>query len=51
MGNKELGNTSRCGGYATAADWVYGHAIQPGAWTDGDLISLADVRHIHTLDA
>lgn len=49
VGNKELREYLEVRGYATAADWVYGQGIQPGDWADGELISLAEVRHIHTL--
>jgi Fic family protein len=49
VGNKELSEYLEVRGYATAADWVYGHGIQPGSWADGELISLAEVRHIHAL--
>jgi hypothetical protein len=49
VGNKELSEYLEVRGYATAADWIYGHGMQPGAWSDGALISLAEVRHIHTL--
>jgi fido (protein-threonine AMPylation protein) len=49
VGNKELREYVEVRGYADAADWVYGHAIQPGAWTDGELLSLTELRHIHTL--
>jgi hypothetical protein len=49
VGNKELSEYLEVRGYATAADWVYGHAIQPGGWSEGELISLAEVRHVHSL--
>src|SRR3954454_11844939 len=49
VGNKELSEYLEVRGYANAADWVYGHAIQPGEWSDGELISLAEVRHVHAL--
>jgi fido (protein-threonine AMPylation protein) len=49
VGNKELSEYLEVRGYANAADWVYGHGIEPGAWSDGELISLAEIRHIHTL--
>ena len=49
VGNKELSEYLEVRGYATAADWVYGHGIQPDAWSDGELISLAEIRHVHTL--
>jgi hypothetical protein len=28
---------------------VYGHGIQPGEWSEAELVSLAEVRHIHAL--
>jgi hypothetical protein len=46
VGNKELSEYLEVRGYATAADWVYGHGIQPGEWSDGDLVALAEVRHV-----
>lgn len=49
VGNKELSEYLEVRGYATAADWVYGHGIQPGTWSEGELISLAEIRHVHTL--
>lgn len=49
VGNKELAEYLEVRGYATAADWVYGHGIHPGEWTDGKPISLTEIRHIHTL--
>jgi hypothetical protein len=49
VGNKELSEYLEVRGYATAADWVYGHGLRPGAWSDGDLVSLAEIRHIHSL--
>lgn len=49
VGNKELSEYLEVRGYASAADWVYGQGIQPGKWSDGKLISLAELRHIHTL--
>jgi cell filamentation protein, protein adenylyltransferase len=49
VGNKELGEYLEVRGYADAANWVYGHGIRPGDWKGGDLISLAEVRQVHTL--
>ncbi len=49
VGNKELSEYLEVRGYGTAADWVYGRGIQPGKWSDGELISLAEVRYVHTL--
>jgi Fic family protein len=49
VGNKELSEYLEVRGYGTAADWVYGHAIQPGEWTDHAVISITELRHIHEL--
>ncbi|HWI06938.1 MAG TPA: Fic family protein [Solirubrobacteraceae bacterium] len=49
VGNKELSEYLEVRGYATAADWVYGRAIEPGSWSDGGLITLAELRHVHSL--
>ncbi len=49
VGNKELSEYLEVRGYATAADWIYGQGVQPSPWSDHELISLAEVRHIHTL--
>lgn len=49
VGNKELTEYLEVRGYASAADWVYGRGIQPDTWSDGELISLAEVRRVHAL--
>ncbi|HEX3608094.1 MAG TPA: Fic family protein [Solirubrobacterales bacterium] len=49
VGNKELSEYLEVRGYADAADWVYGHGIQPGDWASGRPITLAEVRQVHTL--
>lgn len=49
VGNKELSEYLEVRGYANAADWVYGHAIRPGEWTDGELISMSELRRVHAL--
>ena len=49
VGNKELSEYLEVRGYGTAADWVYGHAIQPGEWTDHAVVSITELRHIHEL--
>ncbi len=36
-------------GYADAADWVYSQALDLGAWSSGELLSLTELRHIHRL--
>ncbi len=49
VGNKELSEYLEVRGYADAANWVYGLGIQPGEWSGGKLITLAEVREIHSL--
>ena len=49
VGNKELSEYLEVRGYATAADWVYGQGLNPGDWAEGELITMAEVRHIHWL--
>jgi Fic family protein len=49
VGNKELREYMEVRGYADAASWVYGQALDPGAWSSGDLLSLTELRHIHRL--
>jgi Fic family protein len=49
VGDKHLSDYLEVQGYGAAANWVYGQAIEPGAWTEGDLISLFEVRHVHNL--
>jgi cell filamentation protein, protein adenylyltransferase len=36
-------------GYADAARWVYGQVIEPGAWSDGTLLTFSEVRQVHQL--
>jgi fido (protein-threonine AMPylation protein) len=49
VGNKELREYMEVKGYANAADWVYSHGIEPGAWKTTEPITLTDLRHIHKL--
>jgi fido (protein-threonine AMPylation protein) len=49
VGNKELSEYMEVRGYADAANWVYGQAIDPGAWSSGELLSLTELRHVHRL--
>jgi hypothetical protein len=49
VGNKELREYMEVRGYADAANWVYGQALDPGAWSSGELLSLTELRHIHDL--
>lgn len=49
VGNKELREYMEVRGYADAASWIYGQALNPGAWSSGELLSLTELRHIHRL--
>jgi fido (protein-threonine AMPylation protein) len=49
VGDKELREYMEVQGYANAAEWVYGRAIEPGSWTSDALITLTDLRHVHKL--
>jgi hypothetical protein len=47
VGNKELREYMEVRGYATAAEWVYGQAIEPDEWDSDQLITLTEIRTIH----
>src|SRR5205085_41669 len=47
VGEKQLKDYLEVTGYADAAQWVYGQALAPGAWTDRSLLTLTEVRQIH----
>jgi Fic/DOC family len=49
VGNKELSEYMEVRGYADAANWVYGQAVDPGEWSTGKLLSLTELRHVHRL--
>ncbi len=49
VGNKQLAEYMEVRGYADAAQWVYQQGLAPGDSTTGDLITLTEVRHVHTL--
>lgn len=49
MGNKALKEYMEVKGYADAARWVYGQALEPGAWTDGQLLTMTEVREVHRM--
>jgi Fic family protein len=48
VGNKQLGEYLEVRGYADAADWVYGQAIDPTT-QHKDVINLTEIRHIHRM--
>ncbi|GAA2215563.1 Fic family protein [Nonomuraea monospora] len=47
VGAKPLREYNEVKGYADAAKWVYGQALEPEVWNEGELISLGELRHIH----
>jgi len=47
VGAKELSEYTEVKGYADAARWVYGQALEPGEWTNGDLLTMQEVRSVH----
>ena len=49
VGAKPLSEYMEVKGYADAARWVHGQALEPDAWSDGELITLNEVRRIHHL--
>jgi hypothetical protein len=49
VGDKQLAEYMEVRGYADAAQWVYQQGLSPGDWTTGELLSLTEVRHVHTL--
>lgn len=49
VGNKELREYMEVQGYGNAAEWVYGHGIEPGSWVTAEPVTLTDLRHIHSL--
>jgi hypothetical protein len=49
VGDKQLAEYMEVHGYADAAQWVYQQGLTPGEWTDGDLISLTELRYVHSL--
>jgi Fic family protein len=49
VGNKELREYMEVRGYADAANWVYGQALDPGAWSSSELLSQTELRYIHRL--
>jgi Fic family protein len=47
VGAKPLGEYNEVRGYADAARWVYGQAMEPGDWHDGRLITINEVQQVH----
>jgi cell filamentation protein, protein adenylyltransferase len=49
VGNKELREYMEVQGYGNAAEWIYGHGVDPGPWSTDAPLTITDVRHVHTL--
>jgi hypothetical protein len=49
VGAKPLREYMEVQGYGNAARWVYAHAIDPGDWRTDGLISMHEVRQVHSL--
>jgi Fic family protein len=49
VGDKQLKDYLEVRGYADAAQWVYNQGVGGGAYTSADLLTLAEVRHVHQL--
>jgi len=48
VGAKPLKEYLEVTGYGDAARWVYAQALQPGDWHNGELLSVHEVRQVHT---
>lgn len=49
VGNKELREYMEVTGYANAAKWVYGQALEPGDWSSEAPLTITEVRYVHEL--
>lgn len=49
VGDRQLADYMEVRGYADAAQWVYQQGLGAGGWATGDLITVTEVRHAHTL--
>jgi hypothetical protein len=47
VGAKPLRDYMEVRGYGDAAKWVYGQALEPGAWQTDEILTLQEVRHVH----
>ncbi len=47
IGNKVLKDYLEVRGYAAAAQWVYGQALNHGDWTTDGLLTVTEVREVH----
>ncbi|MCY3647764.1 MAG: Fic family protein [Chloroflexota bacterium] len=49
VGQKPLSEYMEVQGYAKAAAWVYDHGVEDAEWTSGEVLTLAEIRHVHSL--
>ena len=49
VGDKQLAEYLEVQGYAEAARWVYQQGLAPGDWSTGELVTITEVRHVHSL--
>ncbi len=49
VGAKPLKEYMEVQGYGTAARWVYAQAVNPGEWRTDGLISIREIRQVHSL--
>jgi Fic family protein len=49
VGNKPLREYMEVRGYASAAEWVYRHGVEPSSWSGEELVTLTEIRHVHAL--
>lgn len=49
VGDKELKEYMEVRGYATAANWVYSQALEPGDRAHAELLTLSEVREVHSM--
>ncbi|NED94787.1 Fic family protein [Phytoactinopolyspora alkaliphila] len=47
VGAKSLREYNEVQGYADAAKWVYGQALEPDSWHDGNLLTINELRRVH----
>jgi hypothetical protein len=49
VGDKQLKEYMEVKGYADASEWVYGQGIHESEWKADALITITEIRHVHTL--
>jgi Fic/DOC family len=49
VGDKDLREYMEVQGYGNAAEWVYGHGLDPGTWSIEKTLTITDLRHVHQL--